>query len=86
MAFHRVTWNLQPQMIAAYRKDLPPTRGPVPSTVHAIGLRMWRDDHEGTAYLVNDADGQDMVMQHGVGSCEALKATLMLGKYRGKTK
>lgn len=84
MAFHRVTWNLQPQMIAAYRKDLPPTRGPVPSTVHAIGLRMWRDDHEGTAYLVNDADGQDMVMQHGVGVMRSTKGNSYVGKIQGQ--
>ncbi|MFU7351647.1 esterase/lipase family protein [Pseudomonas paraeruginosa] len=84
MAFHRVTWNLQPQMIAAYRPGLSPTRGPAPSSAHAIGLRMWREDHEGTVYLINDAEGLDMIMQHGVGVTRSTKGNSYVGKLQDR--
>ncbi|MFG8564501.1 hypothetical protein ACEPT1_12480 [Pseudomonas paraeruginosa] len=84
MAFHRVTWNLQPQMIAAYRPGLSPTLGPAPSSAHAIGLRMWREDHEGTVYLINDAEGLDMIMQHGVGVTRSTKGNSYVGKLQDR--
>ncbi|ROL90114.1 esterase/lipase family protein [Pseudomonas chlororaphis] len=80
MAFHRVTWNLQPQMISAYRQGLPATPGPAPSSVHAIGLRMWREDYEGTVYLINDAEGKDMIMQHGMAVTRNTKGNAYVGE------
>ena len=82
MSFHRVTWDLKPHKVAAYKPNLPPVDAPPPSTADAMRLRLVTDDLEGRVTLINDAEGQDLVNQYGVGVTRNTKGNSYTGKIK----
>lgn len=65
-SFHRVTWTLKPGLVAPPHPDQPGTPGPAPSRDQALGLRLVRDNYEGTVLLRNEQGEQTWINQHGV--------------------